>query len=61
MMSKQKGLGVDNLLALTVALTNGTIVEADEAGEHSELFWCAGRPRVGGRVGGRLCGSTQAA
>ncbi len=37
--TKLKGLGVDNVLAYTVALADGRTVVANQTGEFSDLFW----------------------
>lgn len=39
-LSKQHGLGLDNVLAYRVVLANGTVVDATAANE-PDLFWCA--------------------
>jgi len=37
--SRTAGLAVDSLLAMTLVLGDGSVVEANAEGEHSELFW----------------------
>ena len=38
-----KGLGVDQVLSMRVALANGSVVEANSTNEHADLLWCGGR------------------
>ena len=48
--SKKYGLGVDNIVSLTVALPSGRLVTAKKGGKYDDLFWAMRVRRSRSRV-----------